>query len=180
MSKPALPSLTVAGRTLSLKGYKSVAWMSEETVCFTATVLLDGKIVGEAANEGHGGSTWTRFVSPIAEANAQEFAKAAKPADFGWTFVTEMRFDDLVSLLVEKIDVQKQEEKMVKKIRAKAAKEMQYVTTSCGKAEYYAFKKALASGSTPDRLVAIAKAKPDFKAFVIDLTDAEILAHFVS
>lgn len=180
MNKPNNQTLVVAGRTLSLKGYKSVAWMSEETVCFTATILLDGKVVGEAANEGHGGSTFTRFVSPVAESTAQEFAKAAKPADFGWTFVDTMRFDDLVDLLVEKIDRQKQEEKLIKKIRTKAAKEMQYVTTSCGKAEYYAFKKALASGSAPDRLVAIAKAKPDFKAFVTDLTDAEILAHFVS
>jgi hypothetical protein len=180
MSKPALPSLTVAGRTLSLKGYKSVAWMSEETVCFTATVLLDGKIVGEASNEGHGGSTFVRFVSPLAESTAQEFAKAAKPADYGWGFVDTMRVEDLVDILVEKIDVQKQEEKIIKKIRTKAAKEMHWVKTTSVKAEYYSLKKPLASGHPAEKLAALVKAKPDFKAFVIDLTDAEILAHFVS
>jgi len=179
MSKPALQTLTVAGRTLSLKGYKSVAWMSEETVCFTATVLLDGKIVGEASNEGHGGSTFIRFVSPLAESTAQEFAKAAKPADFGWP-CEEMRMDDLVDILVEKIDRQKQEATIVKKIRTKAAKEMHWVKTTSVKAEYYSLKKPLASGHPAEKLAALVKAKPDFKAFVTDLTDAEILAHFVS
>lgn len=179
MNKPALQTLTIAGRTLSLKGYKSVSWMSEETVCFTATVLIDGKIVGEANNEGHGGSTWIRFSSPAAESYANEFAKAANAADFGWP-CDEMKPSDLVDILVEKIDRQKQEEKIVKKIRTKASKEMHWVKTGSPKGEYYSLKKPLASGHPAEKLAALVKAKPDFKAFVTDLTDAEILAHFAS
>jgi hypothetical protein len=179
--KTLTPStLTAAGSTLSLKGYKTVSWMSEETVCFTATVLIDGKPVGEAENDGHGGCTFVRFVSPAAEALAEKIAKDAKPADYGWEFCQTLTFDNLVDILVQKIDVQKQEEKIVKKVRTKAAKEMHYVTVDCKKAEYFAFKKALAAGSPAARLTEIAKAKVGFKAFVIDLTDAEILAHFAS
>lgn len=170
----------VARYTITLKGYKSVAWMSEETVCFTAQVLINGTVYGEAANDGHGGCTFVHYKTDVCRGFCEDLAKAAKPADYGWEFCQTLTFDNLVDILVQKIDVQKQEEKIVKKVRTKAAKEMHYLTTACKKAEYYAFKKALASGSTPDRLVAIAKAKPDFKAFVIDMTDAEILAHFAS
>ena len=58
---------------LTLKSFKTVKWMSEETVCFTASVLIDGKLIGEASNEGHGGCTFLHFVSPAAEATAEQF-----------------------------------------------------------------------------------------------------------
>jgi hypothetical protein len=40
---------------LSFQSFKSSPRMSEETLAFTATVLLDGKAVGTARNDGRGG-----------------------------------------------------------------------------------------------------------------------------
>lgn len=42
---------------IQLKNLKIIDSMSEETVCFTATVYKDGKRIGTAKNEGHGGPT---------------------------------------------------------------------------------------------------------------------------
>ena len=35
---------------ITIKSFKTVKWMSEETICFTASVLIDGKVIGEASN----------------------------------------------------------------------------------------------------------------------------------
>lgn len=43
---------------LTLKNLKISAFMSEETTCFQATVYVDGKKVGTAQNDGHGGPTY--------------------------------------------------------------------------------------------------------------------------
>jgi hypothetical protein len=42
---------------LQLKNVKFSEWNSEETNCFQAVVYLNGKRVGLAYNEGHGGAT---------------------------------------------------------------------------------------------------------------------------
>ena len=46
---------------LTLKNLKHFAAGSQETYCFTATVYLDGKKVGTAENDGHGGETIVRL-----------------------------------------------------------------------------------------------------------------------
>lgn len=57
---------------IALRGFKSAAFASEETLCFSATVLLDGKPVAHAKNEGRGGCT---FLQPLKGAD-QRFAEA--------------------------------------------------------------------------------------------------------
>lgn len=42
---------------ITIKNFKHMASLSEETLCFTAKVCVDGKVVGEALNHGHGGNT---------------------------------------------------------------------------------------------------------------------------
>ena len=42
---------------LQLKSIKYTEWMSEETLCFTANLYVDGKVFAEVSNQGHGGST---------------------------------------------------------------------------------------------------------------------------
>lgn len=42
---------------IELKAFQPAANMSQETLAFTASVYVDGKRVGEAFNEGTGGST---------------------------------------------------------------------------------------------------------------------------
>jgi hypothetical protein len=54
---------------LTVKNYKKVEWMSEETECFTASLYLDGKRIGTAQNDGHGGPDNLDFVSKDAEAD---------------------------------------------------------------------------------------------------------------
>lgn len=41
---------------ITLKAVKTAAFASEETRCFTATVLIDGKPAGRVDNDGRGGS----------------------------------------------------------------------------------------------------------------------------
>ena len=40
---------------LELKSIKYTEWMSEETLCFTANLWVDGKVFAEVSNDGHGG-----------------------------------------------------------------------------------------------------------------------------
>tara|TARA_R100000008_G_scaffold18544_2_gene9384 strand:- start:1113 stop:1616 length:504 start_codon:yes stop_codon:yes gene_type:complete len=42
---------------IEVKNVKFVEAFSEETFCFTASIWVDGKKVGEASNRGHGGQT---------------------------------------------------------------------------------------------------------------------------
>lgn len=42
---------------ITLKSFKHIKSMSQETLCFTATVCLDGKPIGYASNIGQGGCT---------------------------------------------------------------------------------------------------------------------------
>lgn len=49
---------------ITIKNFKHLASLSEETLCFTATVCFHGKAVGSAENHGHGGSTSVRINDP--------------------------------------------------------------------------------------------------------------------
>ena len=43
---------------ITLKSFKWLASLSHETLCFTAKVCVDGKVIGSAENAGHGGCTF--------------------------------------------------------------------------------------------------------------------------
>ena len=45
---------------ITLNNLKVADFASEETLCFTATVMFDGRPIAEARNDGHGGSTFVR------------------------------------------------------------------------------------------------------------------------
>jgi len=97
--------------------------MSEETICFSASLFLDGKKIGEASNEGQGGCTFIHYVDANAKATLEAFAKSLNPADFkGWEFRIE-GFDvtDLVDILVEQEDKKKETQKIVKKVKKDCA-----------------------------------------------------------
>ena len=166
---------------LNLKGFKSVKWMSEETICFTATVILDGKVIGEASNEGRGGSTFTHFVSPEAKAIAEAFAKSISPADVkGWEFLSDkgFDFDCLVDILVERRDAADHIKKTVASIRRKAAKECMIINADMSKGQYKSFAKAVKSGA-PIAACA-AKAKEMGYTIVSEMSDEAIAAHFAA
>jgi hypothetical protein len=56
--------MTTTPATVTLKAFKHIKAMSEETLCFTAAVLVNGVIVGHAENRGHGGCTFLYPVNP--------------------------------------------------------------------------------------------------------------------
>lgn len=43
---------------IEIRNVKHAKFASEETDCFEATVLIDGKVVGSVKNEGHGGNNF--------------------------------------------------------------------------------------------------------------------------
>lgn len=60
---------------VTLKSLKVADFASEETLCFTATVLFDGQAVAYAKNDGRGGAT---FVWPrVAGGSAREHLRQA-------------------------------------------------------------------------------------------------------
>lgn len=181
MSKPA--TKTTVPR-LSLKGFKSVRWMSEETICFTATLLLDGKPVAVASNEGHGGSTFLHYSNKDAEAVVDSIASSLEPEEYGWGFLNQygkrLSAADIVDILVEIEDKKKGQEKLLKKMRKAGVECLAYINTDSKAGEYRAFKKGVVTDLNRQKYLDGIKAKPAFKAFVSDLTDAEILAHFAS
>lgn len=66
---------------ISLKNLKVADFASEETLCFSATVLFDGRPIAEARNDGRGGHTILR---PLMRAHgqlseAEAFAKTLPP-----------------------------------------------------------------------------------------------------
>ncbi len=73
--------MSIHQQRVSLKNLKVADFASEETLCFTATVLFDGEPIADANNDGHGGMTFVRARdgkrSKLAE--AEEFAASLPP-----------------------------------------------------------------------------------------------------
>lgn len=67
---------------ITLKNLKVADFASEETLCFTATIVFDGTPIAEARNDGHGGSTFLRALNGKTTllAEAEAFAKGLPPA----------------------------------------------------------------------------------------------------
>ena len=59
----------------TVKNYKEHRDMSEETICFSASLYLDGKKIGSARNDGRGGDHYLDFLSKQDE---ERFYAAAK------------------------------------------------------------------------------------------------------
>lgn len=72
---------------LSLKNFKAYDALSEETLAFSAKVCWKGRVVGEATNDGHGGSTNVRLnpshrSDPEVMASARQIARQGVLAEF--------------------------------------------------------------------------------------------------
>ena len=160
---------------LTLKSLKTVKWMSEETNCFTATVLLDGKTIGTAENDGHGGSTFVRFASVAAQETASAFALSVLPADVaGWEFLSDtgFTFDDLVDLTVDR----ELKLKEITSIRNKGIKYAAFITVKSTRGSFLKFKKV----TDLEKCVAVAKATVGFQQMIGDMTNEEIVSWFMS
>jgi hypothetical protein len=67
---------------IELKNLKTLASLSEETHCYTATIYVDGKPAFEASNHGHGGPDMYRPIAPFTyedEKRIDEWLANSKP-----------------------------------------------------------------------------------------------------
>jgi len=111
---------------VELKNIKVYEKLSEETVCFTATIYLNGKRAGEVENRGQGGNTCYHFFQQADEQAFDVYVRSLPPKEFkarpdmgvmeSWKRPTcgEDIFDDLLS-----VHFQAKEEKKLSKIDAK-------------------------------------------------------------
>lgn len=85
--------------SITVKNVKIAEFMSEETLCFTATVYQDGKRIGEAKNDGHGGCTFVYLDNPREYEN-----------------VYNVDLEEKVDELVYAIDAERQNKKILKQV----------------------------------------------------------------
>jgi hypothetical protein len=64
---------------IELKNLKVSPHLSQETNAFTADIWLDGKRVGHARNQGHGGNTDICIEDPTTRQRLQDWCKAQPP-----------------------------------------------------------------------------------------------------
>jgi hypothetical protein len=102
---------------ISLRKLKVAEFASEETLCFTAEVLLDGTPIAEARNDGHGGCTFLRPMngSHARLTEAEVFATSLPPVvtdlndpnDGAQKFTFNVTLDHLVDHLAGEMHAEK-------------------------------------------------------------------------
>ena len=95
---------------LSLTAIKICKWASEETMCFTANICLDGKKEGYVSNSGHGGCNEMHFSNNDAlELLKSEAEKTPDYEAFGMTLSVDA--DDLIDIMVAEFEARKHAKK---------------------------------------------------------------------
>lgn len=162
MTTQTTPAAALNTAQITIKSFKTVKWMSEETICFTASVLIDGKVIGEASNEGHGGCTFVRFIGDARQTWGNHSSIIA----------------DYVDTLADSEVNKKEVARIVAKIRRDAIKKVQYIKTTTQKGFVAGFKNI--TDLNRAKAVEQAKSQPDFKTMVAEMTDADITAWFIA
>lgn len=99
-----------------LKGIKVYDRMSEETICYTATLYLDGKKAADVENGGKGGCTNCRFFDKSVEEKFNAYVKTLpdkvypatdKMKSFSVKMSDEQICDDLLDEYLKKQDEKK-------------------------------------------------------------------------
>ena len=103
---------------IKLKNVKFYERMSEETNAFTADLYVNGKKVGYAKNEGHGGCTdyYPNSIEDRAVINeAEQYCLGLPPIKYG-SFEIEMNLEHKIDQLFEEWLKAKDEAKLQKKL----------------------------------------------------------------
>ncbi len=143
--------------TFTLKNLKVCEWASEETTCFTATLYVDGKRVGECSNDGHGGADRYGFnEKPFAEIATewlyQDHIEAAHK--YGWSVLDRSDFTPNFEVLICEL-VQKS--LLVKDCKAWKAKLVKKYPAAESISVYLDGDKMFASFSAEETLQILAK-----------------------
>tara|TARA_Y100000310_G_scaffold186462_1_gene186626 strand:- start:883 stop:1344 length:462 start_codon:yes stop_codon:yes gene_type:complete len=95
---------------ITLKNVKIYAGLSEETIAFNASVYIDGKKVGDAKNNGHGGANDVDVRDKDGRWNRDLLQKMeTEAATHTWSYESEEQNHDLDSYISELVgDVQEQ------------------------------------------------------------------------
>lgn len=91
----------------SLAALKVCNFASEETLCFQATILLDGKKVGTVSNDGHGGCDWLHFTDKDAETLFGEEAAKLPAWEYDDGKTIERGHDGFTQWLLEEAEMRK-------------------------------------------------------------------------
>lgn len=94
---------------VTLKGIKVNQVMSEETLCFSASIYLDGKRVGVVSNRGHGGPNEYQWSNAEAGRQIEAWAETVE-TDYDFE-----KLDQIVDGLLEKAEEEKQLRRWCKK-----------------------------------------------------------------
>ena len=90
---------------IQLKNIKVMEQLSEETRCYTASVYLDGKRIGQVSNRGHGGCDEYDFHRDLAARMDEFLKKTVRPESYvhaGATIEIEYDFEQFCSSIVSK------------------------------------------------------------------------------
>ena len=172
------PKVVVEGDTIEIKGLVRSAFASEETHCFAAVVWLNGRRVGEARNDGHGGSTWITYRDPNDREKLEAIGSKLKGQDFpGWEFLGEkpVGIDSIIDELVERNLDLKHRLATLKRLRKRATENFWFIIDGDPATSYRGVKP---NGRTPEQVRDRVKAQPGFKCFLAELPEEEFVAHF--
>jgi hypothetical protein len=87
---------------VTLKNLKVHKDMSEETLCFSASIYIDGKKSGRVSNRGHGGPHMIHFDDPVV---AQRFTAWADAQDLPFDFEKDCQ---IIDNILNKMEEEKQ------------------------------------------------------------------------
>lgn len=93
---------------ITLGSFKHMPSLSEETLCFSATVLIDGEKVGTVSNRGHGGSHV--FFPPALVTRLDAYAKTLPLLSYRGDPIpmdADLLIDQLTTTLLQKQELQK-------------------------------------------------------------------------
>ncbi len=143
---------------ITLKSLKLNLTFSRETYCFTTKILLDGKDIGYAENDGHGGCTFVTF-SPAGIALGLD-RKAV-----------EDRVDDLVHEAAKAKDLAR----IIRKVRKDMNDKVLFIKAGEFDAGSYSFCKH--NGTVPgfDAAFAAMKKKYPDATFLNGMSDAQLV-----
>jgi energy-coupling factor transporter ATP-binding protein EcfA2 len=132
---------------------------SEETLCFVANVKKDGKVVGRAENQGHGGSTFVDIIKGLSpeESEYLEIFVDAK--------VNESANEKELKSMINKAS--RQAEKRGCKLLAYQSKRGTFSHIACPHDNVEAFKKELA-----------ARGEGEFTVVKLNPPSVDVLRHF--
>tara|TARA_R110000824_G_scaffold15186_1_gene63980 strand:+ start:111 stop:578 length:468 start_codon:yes stop_codon:yes gene_type:complete len=96
---------------LSLTAIKICKWASEETMCFTANICLDGKKAGDVRNSGHGGCHEMHF-SDKGNVLAMLQNQRDQMPDYEYEGMTlQVDIDEIIDIMIAEFEARKHAKK---------------------------------------------------------------------